>query len=98
MLASVALNGPYGALQVVNGPSHPGANKLKPARATPDPPQVPTGPPPPGWRQVILDKGPAGWAEAVRSHQGLLITDTTMCVLQRQLLPSMSTVPHKVGA
>ena len=68
-------------MQVVNGPSHPGANKLKPARTTPDPPQVPTGPPPPGWRQVILDKGPVGWAEAVRQHPGLLVTDTTMCGL-----------------
>ena len=65
--------------QVVNGPSHPGANNdMKPSRTIPAPPGIPSTPPPLGWRQVILDRGPMGWAQAVRSHQGMLITDTTM--------------------
>jgi pyruvate carboxylase len=31
-----------------------------------------------GWREVYLREGPEGWAKAVRAHQGLLLTDTTM--------------------
>ena len=31
-----------------------------------------------GWRDVLVEKGPAGFAKAVRQHKGLLITDTTM--------------------
>lgn len=69
-------------LQVVNGPDHPGAVGAPPAKTAPPPPQIPahsgsTGAPAPGWRQVLLDQGPEGWAKAVRDHKGMLITDTT---------------------
>lgn len=30
-----------------------------------------------GWRDVLLKEGPDGWAQAVRKHRGLLLTDTT---------------------
>ncbi|OMH82710.1 Pyruvate carboxylase [Zancudomyces culisetae] len=33
--------------------------------------------PPPGWRQVLLEKGPKAFAAAIRAHKGVLITDTT---------------------
>ncbi|OMJ21268.1 Pyruvate carboxylase [Smittium culicis] len=33
--------------------------------------------PPPGWRQVLLERGPKAFAAAIRAHKGVLITDTT---------------------
>lgn len=36
-----------------------------------------TSPPPAGWRQVLLEKGPAKFAEAVRAYDGCLVMDTT---------------------
>ena len=66
--------------QVVNGPRHPGAVGAPPAKTTPPPPKAAAhGGPPPGWRDVLLKEGPEGWARAVRAHQGVLLTDTTMC-------------------
>lgn len=34
--------------------------------------------PPSGWRELLLKEGPDKWAQAIRHHQGTLITDTTM--------------------
>ena len=66
--------------QVVNGPKHPGAVGAPPAKITPPPPKAAAhGKPPPGWRDVLIKEGPEGWAKAVRAHQGVLLTDTTMC-------------------
>ena len=31
----------------------------------------------PSWRDVLLTKGPEGWAKEIRAHSGLLLTDTT---------------------
>lgn len=39
-----------------------------------------------GWRQVLLEKGPEGFAKAVREHEGLLITDTTWRDAHQSLL------------
>ena len=67
-------------LQVVNGPSHPGAVGAPPSRITPALPVIPgmdvqqkTG-----WRDLLTQQGPEAWAKAVREHKGLLLTDTTM--------------------
>ena len=69
----------YLADLVVNGPSHPGAVGPPPATLVPQTPRSPAGPPPGGWRDVLVKEGPEGWARAVRAHKGVLITDTTMC-------------------
>ena len=65
--------------QVVNGPKHPGAVGLPPAKITPPPPPVPQNivVPTPSWRDVLVKEGPEGWAKAVRGHSSLLLTDTT---------------------
>ena len=39
-----------------------------------------------GWRQVLLEKGPEGFAKAVREHEGLLLTDTTWRDAHQSLL------------
>jgi pyruvate carboxylase len=39
-----------------------------------------------GWRNVLLDRGPLGFAEAVRNHSQTLITDTTWRDGQQSLL------------
>lgn len=64
---------------MVNGPDHLGAVGPAPTRLTPVAPGAPDSAPPPGWRNVLLDKGPEGFAKAVREHKGVLITDTTWC-------------------
>ncbi|PVU94957.1 hypothetical protein BB561_002136 [Smittium simulii] len=33
--------------------------------------------PPEGWRQILLSQGPKKFAQAIRAHKGVLITDTT---------------------
>jgi pyruvate carboxylase len=69
------------SVQVVNGPNHPGAVGPAPAKRTPPAPAVPAelrGQPLAGWREVYVKEGPEAWARAVRAHQGVLLTDTTM--------------------
>lgn len=39
-----------------------------------------------GWRQVLLEKGPEGFAKAVREHKGLLLMDTTWRDAHQSLL------------
>ena len=67
-------------LQVVNGPSHPGAVGNPPSSITPPPPKVQGmgSQAPSGWRELLLKEGPEKWAHAIRQHKGVLITDTTM--------------------
>lgn len=43
-------------------------------------------PPPPGWRNILLEEGPESFAKAVRQHKGLLLTDTTMRDAHQSLL------------
>jgi pyruvate carboxylase len=40
----------------------------------------------PGWRQILLDQGPAGFAKAVRAHPKLLLMDTTFRDAHQSLL------------
>ncbi len=41
---------------------------------------------PRGWRDVLHEKGPAGFAKAVRAHKGLLLMDTTFRDAHQSLL------------
>eukprot|EP00128_Syssomonas_multiformis_P015042 Colp12_sorted_trinity150504_noHs@24512 len=74
----------------VNGPTVQGMSGSM--GAVPGIPQSITGvadvnaPPPNGWRQVLLEKGPEGFAKAVRDHKGLLIMDTTWRDAHQSLL------------
>uniref|UniRef100_A0A8C9FQJ4 Pyruvate carboxylase n=1 Tax=Pavo cristatus TaxID=9049 RepID=A0A8C9FQJ4_PAVCR len=71
---------------MVNGPSTPLPVKAKAALVEPVPPPVPMDPPPAGLRAVLQREGPAGFARALRGHQGLLLTDTTFRDAHQSLL------------
>lgn len=43
-------------------------------------------PSPRGWRNILRENGPDAFAKAVRSHKGLLLTDTTMRDAHQSLL------------
>lgn len=43
-------------------------------------------PPPRGWRDVLKEKGPEGFAKAIRAHRGLLLMDTTSRDAHQSLL------------
>jgi len=84
----------YLANLAVNGhPAELGADPNKMANKVAKPllppqmkPEVADAPPPDGWRQVLLEKGPEGYAKAVREHKGLLLTDTTWRDAHQSLL------------
>jgi len=62
----------------VNGAKHPGAVGPAPTVVEPTPPKPRApGPPPAGFKQILDERGPSGFAKAVRDHEGLLIMDTT---------------------
>lgn len=66
--------------QVVNGADHPGAIGPPPANFVPPPASIPESlvdTPLTGWKSVLDEEGPEGWAKAVRNHKGVLLTDTT---------------------
>ncbi|XP_011312830.1 pyruvate carboxylase, mitochondrial [Fopius arisanus] len=73
---------------LVNGPSTPLATQLKPAEIKPHIPEIPTDrlQPPPGLKQILLERGPEGFAKAVRQHKGLLLMDTTFRDAHQSLL------------
>ncbi|TGZ73309.1 hypothetical protein CRM22_001584 [Opisthorchis felineus] len=76
----------YIANVLVNGPSTVLATDLKPSHIEPHVPSVPNGKPTRGWRDVILQSGPDGFAKAVRRHPHLLLMDTTMRDAHQSLL------------
>ena len=41
---------------------------------------------PSGWRDVLCERGPEGFAKAVRDHKGLLLMDTTLRDAHQSLL------------
>jgi len=41
---------------------------------------------PSGWKDVLREKGPEGFAKAVRDHKGLLLMDTTLRDAHQSLL------------
>ena len=49
-------------------------------------PRSALGPPPAGFRDILLREGPEGFARAVRNHQGLLLMDTTFRDAHQSLL------------
>jgi len=61
----------------VNGAKHPGAVGPAPTVEEPVPPRPELAQPPRGLKQVLDEEGPAGFAKAVRGHEGLLLMDTT---------------------
>ncbi|XP_034951746.1 pyruvate carboxylase, mitochondrial isoform X2 [Chelonus insularis] len=73
---------------LVNGPSTPLATPLKPAEIKPHIPplNVDILKPPKGLRDILLEKGPEGFAKAVREHKGLLLMDTTFRDAHQSLL------------
>ena len=81
----------YLAHTAVNGTKHPGAvGEYPKGLPTPTVPEVPQefkdevgkG----GWRKLLLEKGPSEFAKSVRSHKGVLLTDTTMRDAHQSLL------------
>lgn len=90
----------YLAEMVVNGPKHPGAVGLPPINVKPIVPPTPTTQQEfPGWRPLLMEKGPKEFAKAVRAHQGLLLTDTTWRDAHQSLLATrMRTIDmHNVA-
>ena len=72
---------------VVNGPSTPWISSTAPVDIEPQIPEIPVGTrPPEGWRKVFLEEGPEAFADAVRSHKGLLLMDTTWRDAHQSLL------------
>ena len=49
-------------------------------------PRSALGPPPTGFRDILLREGPEGFARAVRNHEGLLLMDTTFRDAHQSLL------------
>ena len=70
---------------VVNG-SGLDPSKCPDAHINPPVPPTPAGPPPEGWRNVLLAEGPEAFAKAVRAHKPPLITDTTWRDAHQSLL------------
>ncbi|MCA9691947.1 MAG: pyruvate carboxylase, partial [Myxococcales bacterium] len=72
----------------VNGPVTPGAAAgSPPSRVDPEIPAPPAGAATPrGFRDILREQGPEAFAEAVRAHPGLLITDTTWRDAHQSLL------------
>ncbi len=58
----------YLAQVAVNGPKTPLATSLVPERVDPKPPAATIGKT--GWKHVLTEKGPEGFAKAVRAHKG----------------------------
>jgi len=74
---------------IVNGPD-PSLGASGPPCSVIDP-TIPSLPPPPprkdkSLRQIYLERGPKGFAQAVRKHKGTLITDTTWRDAHQSLL------------
>ena len=77
----------YLADVAVNGPQVLGMGPTPPARVEPLLPSVSLREAPPqGFREVLVNLGPKAFADAVRRHRGLLITDTTWRDAHQSLL------------
>ncbi|MGM7667549.1 pyruvate carboxylase [Microbacterium sp. A93] len=88
-LADVTVNQPHGPR--VDGidprdklPRFPGDKTEEPDRSPFDGPSA--SQPPAGWRQVLLQKGPEGFAAELRSRTELAVTDTTFRDAHQSLL------------
>ncbi len=91
-LADVTVNKPHG--DRIDGidprdrlPAHPGDKSQEPDRSPFDgPSRNPDAVPPAGWRQVLQEKGPEGFATALREQTALAVTDTTFRDAHQSLL------------
>ncbi len=71
----------------VNGPQMLGMGATPPSRIEPLLPSVNLqAPPAQGFRDVLVNLGPKAFAESVRRHRGLLVTDTTWRDAHQSLL------------
>ena len=89
-LAAVTVNQPNGPR--VEGidprkklPAFPGDKASEPERSPFDGPSQ-TEQPPAGWRQVLLEKGPEGFAQALRQSTAVAVTDTSFRDAHQSLL------------
>lgn len=71
---------------MVNGAPTPIPVKVKASSIDPVIPPIPLGDPPNGFRDILLQDGPEGFAKAIRSHKGLLLMDTTFRDAHQSLL------------
>jgi len=71
---------------LVNGPLTPLGTDSQPMILKPELPHVKKKEIPQGWRQVLKEKGPQGFAKAVREHPQALLMDTTMRDAHQSLL------------
>ncbi|WP_295627849.1 pyruvate carboxylase [uncultured Corynebacterium sp.] len=88
-LAEVTVNQPHGPR--VEGPDpraklprHPGDKLDEPLRSPFDGPSRHV--PPAGWRQVLLERGPEGFAAALREQRAVAVTSTTFRDAHQSLL------------
>ncbi len=68
----------YIADVTVNGHPETAGTERPVLSLRPEAPEVPAGPPPESWRNLLLDKGPQAVAERMLAEKALLLTDTTM--------------------
>lgn len=79
---------------MINGPCTPLATTLKPSKDAPEAPEIPKTSNsgsyghlrPSGFRDILLQQGPEGFASAVRKSNRLLLTDTTFRDAHQSLL------------
>ena len=91
-LSDVTVNKPHG--DRIDGidprdrlPAHPGDKSQEPDRSPFDgPSRDPDAVPASGWRQVLQEKGPEGFARALREQTALAVTDTTFRDAHQSLL------------
>lgn len=77
----------YLADVAVNGARVPGMSAAAPSKLTVSAPEHDKHKPAPqGWRDILEHRGPEELAKAVRSHRGLLLTDTTWRDAHQSLL------------
>ncbi|CAF1400254.1 unnamed protein product [Adineta steineri] len=84
---------------MVNGPLTPLGTDIKPMNIKPELPHIKKKEIPNGWRQVLLEEGPKGFAKAVRQHRKALLMDTTMRDAHQSLLATrVRTCDLKISA
>lgn len=78
---------------MVNGPMTPLATGMEPSEIIPTVPEIPfdvldrrVPHPPRGWRDVLKEEGPEGFARKIKEHKGLLLMDTTFRDAHQSLL------------
>ena len=91
-LVDVTVNQPHGPrIEGIDPrdrlPEHPGDKHQEPDRSPFDgPSRNEDAAPPHGWRQVLLEQGPEGFARTLREQTALAVTDTTFRDAHQSLL------------